>query len=282
VQTLFGTGTGKLLRSQHLSCDVESQVPLHECLILRYPSLRRTSKRTVRGGQGSDTYPDPIITCLTLKLQKAQTLTVTTIELLRTRTRCHSPLQEKKIQASQTVLPSPQISLVTSLGAKSVLLSGSEEPLCSEHIAVFSNIFNCLLGLFLNWKTKNLVGCSASGPIIRVKEPSDRPWRLHLNSRVALGLDNVENAFQNSEASIRSSVYERLRSAATSKSPGLEAQKGTHGTLPELLQRVVLFLPASPTAAAEFASSPTSTPLDLVIRKWNKSGPFSFLFTGGR
>jgi len=163
VQTLFGTGTRKLLRSQHLSCDVESQIPLHECLILRYPPLRRTSKRRGRDGQCSDTYPDAIITCLTLKLQKAQTLTVTTIELLRTRTRCHhSPLQEKKNQASQTVLPSPQISLVASLGTKSVLLSGSEEPLGSEHIAVFSNFFNCFLGLFLNWKTKNLVECSAS------------------------------------------------------------------------------------------------------------------------
>lgn len=49
-------------------------------------------------------------------------------------------LQPKKNQASQTVLPSPQIDLMTSSSAKLLLLFDSEKPHCSEHVAGFPKI----------------------------------------------------------------------------------------------------------------------------------------------
>ena len=135
--------------------------------------------------------------CLTLKFQKSQGANADSENHC-----CELGLvaialaNQKRNQASQSNLSAE-------------FLSDSEEPLCLEHIAMFSYFFNRLLGLSLNWETRNLVECGASRPIINVKEPCNRHWRLHLSSRVALVHVNVENAFQNSEASIRSSVYER-------------------------------------------------------------------------
>lgn len=106
-----------------------------------------------------DTYPDLITMCLNLKLQSANADNegyCCELGLVAT----------KKNQANQTVLPSPQIDLVTSLIANLLLIFDSEKPHCSKHVAGFKK-FNCILDLLSNWKTRNLAVRNASGSIIR-------------------------------------------------------------------------------------------------------------------
>lgn len=155
MQTLFGTQTGKLLRSSGIQRS-------HPSIAFRVPQTVTVLPVSLLACYVMIAIVDRIITsltivqvslreclmrelavcapclCLTLKFQKSQGANADSENHC-----CELGLvaialaNQKRNQASQSNLSAE-------------FLSDSEQPLCLEHIAMFSYFFNCLLGLSLN------------------------------------------------------------------------------------------------------------------------------------